>query len=411
MNILIQQSPKTSAGPIEWNLPGSKSLSHRYLIAQCLYAPQRELLGLSTCSDTLSLQNAMASQDRVYFEDGATPLRFYLALAAAMGWKRSVDAGPRLKERPLQALLQALGLEPTTPFPLALEKRLLPRDYWNIDTEQSSQFLSALLLVAPYVHGPGQVCRFHYARQFASKPYADMTLKVLEYVGVQANLHEEELELCWNPQPTEHSPIVIEADWSAFAFACNACLTVPGQTLVLPGLKDQSIQGDQQSLAIYQHLGLVFQPGASGTLSLCYPAPVAAAEAEWNLAQMPDAAPAIACAYAFTGTPVTLTGLSNLRFKESDRIQALIQNLEALGYSLTILGSGDGIHIPAQKPDLPSVARMQTYQDHRIAMALSLFASRTALEYSEWDSVKKSFPDFWEEMQKLTFERREYGQK
>jgi 3-phosphoshikimate 1-carboxyvinyltransferase len=387
--------------PYRWILPGSKSLSHRYIVAQKLYAPECLLNNLSSSTDTQALLKAIEQPKRVHFEDGATPLRFFIALAAALSWNSTLDAGPRLRQRPIQDLIHCLGLSPLTQFPYTVEGALAPRSLWEVSTSDSSQYLSAILLIAPFVHGQGNPCQVRYPAEFPSKPYADMTLKVLEEFGIQQQQNGDILTLTWThtKAPTQ---ISIEPDWSSAAFAYNICLALNSVHIELPGLRKHSWQGDSQIQGIYDHLGIASSETPDGLTIFPRKDHRFTPQAILNLSQMPDSVPALACAYAFKNESVCLEGIENLVFKESNRIEALMHNFSALGIehsyqngSMCIAGSSH-----ARQPH----ASIETFQDHRIAMAFALFAVRQPLNLSETQSVNKSFPHFWAGLKDLNFD-------
>jgi 3-phosphoshikimate 1-carboxyvinyltransferase len=399
MPYLVYQ-PKELPTRFRWELPGSKSLSHRYLVAQQLYAPDCQLRNLSSSTDTHALLQAIQQPEKVHFEDGATPLRFFIALAAALSWNSTIDAGPRLRQRPIQDLIHCLGLSPITQFPYAVEGALVPRSLWEVSTRESSQYLSAILLIAPFVHGQGNPCRVRYPAEFPSKPYADMTLSVLEEFGVQQQLYGDILTLTWTntAAPTE---LFIEPDWSSAAFVYNICLALNRIPIELPGLRKNSWQGDSQIQGIYDLLGIATTETSDGLM--ISPKKGQKPNAKLNLSQMLDSVPALACAYAFTNESVCIEGIENLVFKESNRIEALLHNFEALGIKCRYSNRQLCLEI-TEHSQRKATAKIDTFQDHRIAMAFAMFAKRIPLAFSETESINKSFPNFWEGLKQLNFD-------
>ncbi len=397
----LEFQPKELPDAYPWILPGSKSLSHRYILAQKLYAPNCQLKNLSTSTDTQALLRAIEQPERAYFEDGATPLRFFIALAAALSWKSTIDAGPRLKQRPIEDLIYCLELSPLTQFPYTVAGTLAPRSLWEVSTSDSSQYLSAILLIAPFVHGLGNPCQVRYPAEFPSKPYADMTLRVLEEFGIQQQLNGDILTLTWTKSklPTQ---ISIEPDWSSAAFAYNICLALNSVHIELPGLRKESWQGDSQIQGIYEALGIATSQTADGLLLSPTKDQRSRSSATLNLSQMLDAVPAVACAYAFKNQPVRIEGIDNLVFKESNRIEALMHNFSALGIDHSYEKGQLCIEKcqEAQNPD----STIETFQDHRIAMAFALFAVTRPINLSETQSVNKSFPHFWAGLKDLNFD-------
>lgn len=384
-----------------WVLPGSKSLSHRYILAQKLYAPECQLKNLSASTDTQALLQAIAKPENVHFEDGATPLRFFIALAAALSLNSTVDAGPRLRQRPIKELFSCLGLNAFTNFPFRVENSLTPRSLWEVSTSESSQYLSAILLIAPFVHGQGNPCKVRYPAEFPSKPYSDMTRKVLEEFGIQQQLNDDILTLTWTdaPAPTE---ISIEPDWSSAAFAYNICLALDHTQIELPGLRKNSWQGDSQIQDIYAELGIDTSETANGLLLAPMRRNKPTPHELLDLSQMPDSVPAIACAYAYKNESVCLKGIENLVFKESNRIEALMHNFTVMGIEH---GYENGkLCIQKSHKEQRSPANIETFQDHRIAMAFALFAAVQPIGLSETQSVNKSFPHFWTALKDLNFD-------
>ncbi|MFM1898799.1 MAG: 3-phosphoshikimate 1-carboxyvinyltransferase [Bacteroidota bacterium] len=400
MPVLVFQ-PNEPKDHYRWVLPGSKSLSHRYILAQRLYAPECQLKNLSTSTDTQALLQAIEQPENVHFEDGATPLRFFIALAAALSWNSTVDAGARLRERPMKELINCLGLKPLIHFPYTVEAELTPRTLWEVSTSESSQYLSAILLIAPFIHGRGNSCRVHYPSEFPSKPYADMTLKVLEAFGIQQHLNGDILTLTWTDAAAPNE-ICIEPDWSSAAFAYNICLALNCTEIELPGLRKDSWQGDSGIQDIYAALGVDTSETADGLLLSPAKRNKETPPHLLDLSQMPDSVPAIACAYAFKNERLCLKGIENLVYKESNRIEALMQNFSALGIKNNY--TNGQLYIEKYPKVLKSDAHIETFQDHRIAMAFALFAAAKPIHLSEAQSVNKSFPHFWAGLKDLNFD-------
>lgn len=378
-------------------LPVSKSLSHRVIMATRLAGHDPSTLaGLSASEDTRHLLDALMSDDQmiIHIGEGAAPLRFFLAYRAARNLPCRITGSSALMSRPILPLLYALEdagagliLDDHT---VLLSRGMQRFGRLRLESNVSSQFASALMLVAPLFHGEKSI---EFEGSPASLPYLEMTAAVMHAFGVDTVIHEHGIDI----RPGQYrmpDDLPLEADWSAAAFFYSMALGLPGIMIQMPGLKERSLQGDRVAAGFYQKLGVQtrFNPDGAEIIAgmPTYP------RLEFDLRDHPDLAPALMAACAFTGNKARFSGIENLMYKESDRLQAMNSNLRAFGVSINRISEQEA-EIDATGIRFPETAEIQTYGDHRIAMAMAVFALKTELKFDDPGCVAKSFPGFWEQ--------------
>lgn len=327
--------------------------------------------------------------------NNGTGVRLLLAQLVGLPGRFVVDGSPRLRERPMAALVQALrhlgaSIRPGVPgrgdhLPLVVEGRVLAGGRVTLDASASSQFVSALLMLAPLLPA-GLEVRLPVAPP--SRPYIDLTLGVLRAFGVE--VEAEAAGLAWSVAPGRYRPIcfTVEGDWSAAAFPIVAAAVAGGDVEVL-GVAPGSPQGDARILDILVEAGCRVTATAGG-VRLQGPA---ARPLDADLRDAPDLFPALAVALARLGG--RLVGLSGLVHKESDRLGEMERLLGELGASLQRDGdelrARGGTRLAAPSHDLSPAG------DHRVAMALAVAGLvAPGLRLGEPRCVGKSWPRFWE---------------
>jgi len=409
-------------GPLRGSmaLPASKSLSNRALIAAAAAGGGR-ISGILDCRDTRVLAGALESAGfpvrwrdgdvligkrirpagcpRLDLEDSGTGARLLTALAAALKGEYVIDGSARLRQRPMKPLLDALRMlgaeiESTAGgLPLSIRGGCLRGGRLSIDPESSSQFVSALLMIAPLLDG-GLQLEVH--GEIPSAPYLLLTRQVMRSFGVDVQ-HDEELRH-WNIPPGVYGKrnFAVEADWSAAAFPVAAVGLVGGE-IFLESLDPASVQGDRRMLDILGAAGLEVFPEKGGIRLRGK----LRSEIRADLLSCPDLFPALSVLVASPGIGGELRGLQHLRHKESDRLQAMKSNLEALGAVFDISEKSLRVRCSFEVLETQS-RRVDAWNDHRIAMAAALTALKAGpLEIDHPECVGKSFPAFWEEWKKL----------
>jgi 3-phosphoshikimate 1-carboxyvinyltransferase len=401
-------------------LPASKSLSNRALIIAALCGGCT-LYKLSDADDTRLLQTALCSSsyEARYVGAGGTTARFLTAYFAASEGTHLLYGTPRLHQRPIADLVNALrdlgasityeGLEGC--LPLRIVGKILRGGTVSLNANISSQFVSALLLVAPtFAEG----LELTMKQNPVSKPYIDMTLGIMRHFGV-VHTWKDDKTISIAPQPYIARSYTVEADWSAASYYYAAAALAQQADITLYGLQAESLQGDQRIADIARTTwGITTHYQANG-IRLLRPAnapPHTSQANEWcfDFTPCPDIAQTVAVVNAALGIPSRLMGLQTLRHKETDRIAALDNELQKIGYRL--LPDADSsktscrlLPIPHYTPlsthDAPP--RFATYDDHRMAMAVAPLSLRypQGIIVENADVVGKSYPYFWRDWERL----------
>lgn len=385
------------------NLPGSKSIANRFLLMKAISGAALEFVNLPESNDVRVLKNCLASEEGTcFFEDAGTPLRFYLAYAALRGNnERVIDGFVRLRERPIKPLLEALEycgaefkyLESPYSLPLKVVKTLdKDTSEISISANVSSQFISALMLIAPYLD-KGLIIRLK--GEMRSAPYVKMTMALMNQYGVRCEYEENAIVV--GAGQYLFDSVEIESDWSAAAFFYNLMAVGRKGELFLEGLNQDSIQGDKTIIDYYRTLGVqtVFEFG--GVRIRCEGD--CPANFEIDLRDTPDVFPALCATVVALRIPAVFRGIRNLRDKESDRVAAMANNSKLMGAEFTMLNE-DELNI-SYDSDPQGRIDIQSYSDHRIAMACSVYAMSADLTIDSEEVVSKSFPTYWEVFNKL----------
>ena len=399
-------------------LPASKSEANRALILQAL-AGGGTLGNLSDAHDTQLMRRLLAAASgttRLDAEDAGTVMRFLTAYLAITGWRGQLTGTARMQERPIGVLVDALRLagaritylhnEGFPPLELAgFETAAAPAGPTALAVrgDISSQYISALLMVGPYL--PGGL-RLRLTGHVGSRPYIDMTVALMRLFGASCVVEGDLLLV----QPGAYRPTsyVVEADWSAASYwYAMVALAPAGSEISLPGLRQPSLQGDQAIAGMMVHFGVKTSFLADGIQLMQQPMPSGGAPVVLDFTDCPDLAQTVALVAAALGRPVEMTGLESLRIKETDRIAALQTELAKFGGDLRQVAEG---RFRAESTGF-SVANqtVATYHDHRMAMAFAPLAMRGPLTIEAPTVVKKSYPQFWQELAKNGFVTSEAG--
>lgn len=397
---------------IQITLPSSKSLSNRWLMLDYLSRTGIKIKNISSSNDTQQLGrllHQLKAGRRHNFDcrDAATVARFMLALLSITPGSHTLTGSEQLCKRPMQQLIDSLrasGCQIVCTgeeghLPVKIDGVVPSAQRIVIDCSVSSQFASALLLASASLPQGGVV---ELQGAPASEPYIEMTLNVMAQAKVN---------WCLKGVPpayyVEHSipqcdVVSIEKDWSSAAFFFEAVTLLPDVPVRLPGLMRESLQGDKVVRDIYSLLGLSVSQGEQ-SVELKRDKPLAS-KLEWDFRNTPDLVPAVAVTCAALGIEAHLSGVANLRFKESNRLESLADELAKLGRTITV--ADDSMTIPAGEPftkeSLAAAGVLDAHGDHRIAMALgALKVINPELTVNTPDVVAKSFPDFWKMIDRL----------
>ncbi len=406
MNALLLTAPERLNTNI--TLPASKSISNRALIitALCEGAP---LPGnLSDCDDTRVTINALRDMpDVIDIGAAGTAMRFTSALLCTTEGTHTITGTERMRHRPIGILVDALRQlgakveyagEDGFP-PLRITGHKLLGGWLTLRGNVSSQYISALLMIGPAMK---RGLRLRLTGNIVSRPYIDMTLSIMNEYGADAEWDGEE-EIVVAARPYRPVPYSVENDWSAasYWYEMVALSGDAGATVTLPGLRERSTQGDSRVRDFFARLGVrteTLQDGVRLTKG-----GERVEHLELDMTQQPDLAQTMAATCCAMGVTFRLTGVQSLRIKETDRIRALQTELGKLGY---VVRDEEGRTLTwdgTRKGPAKDVA-IDTYDDHRMAMAMAPLAMRHgALRVNDPGVVSKSYPAFWEDLRKAGF--------
>ena len=385
------------------SLPSSKSLSNRALIIQALLQGRGSIENLSTARDTRLMQTLLSAKDQmINAMDAGTTLRFLTAYFGVTGQSKTITGTERMKERPIHLLVVALreigvdieyeGKEGFPPLHIKEFKNQLT-DRISIRGDVSSQFISALMLVAPVLP---QGLIIDIASDVGSKPYLAMTAELMHAFGAKPTISDREIRIpAGGYVPASYQ---VEPDWSSASYWLSFAALAETANLFLPGVSSTSIQGDQVIVAIMEMLGVQSTFESGGLRLIRNSARVK--QLEWNFKDCPDLAQTVLPACAALGISGEFLGLESLRIKETDRILALQQELKKLNAQLTE-GASRWTLTPGKLPTEGIV--INTYHDHRMAMGFAPLATRMDISIESPEVVEKSYPGFWEDVKGFGF--------
>lgn len=393
-------------------LPASKSEANRALILQAL-AGGGTLGNLSDANDTqlmLRLLAAAPGTAELSAEDAGTVMRFLTAYLTVTNWRGRLTGTARMQERPIAVLVDALrqagasidylnndGYPPLEIAGFAAAKEADSPTELSVRGDISSQYISALLMVGPRL--PGGL-RLTLTGHIGSRPYINMTVALMQRFGADYSAAGDVLTV----RPGQYRPTdyTIESDWSAASYWYSFVALAPaGSEITLPGLRRESLQGDQAIAAMMTDFGVETTFLPDGVHLRQVPLAVQTEIQTLDFTDCPDLAQTVAVVAAALNRPVDLTGLESLRIKETDRIVALQTELAKFGGDLRDLGEG---RFRAESRDFGVRGQLvATYHDHRMAMAFAPLAMRGALRVEAPTVVRKSYPQFWKELAKSGF--------
>ena len=388
----------------ELKVTASKSLANRALLLQALSSNSFEVLNLSDADDVIAMREALNNQsESVNIGMAGTALRFLTAGFSVLTGKRIIDGDERLKERPIKALIDALielgakieYLEKEGSLPIAIEGGKLHEDQIKIEQTQSSQFLSALMMIGPFLKNGLRIKRTKIRR---SESYITLTEHLMRDMGFELTVNDKELVI--STKRANIRNYEVEGDWSSAAYLLAFVVLIPNSSIILSGLSENSLQGDKEILNILKSLGLNYS-WKSGFLYADHNSSINLPNRlVYDCSNMPDQAQTLAFLGAALGMEVELSGLETLMYKETNRLEALSKELQKLGlepsFTESVLFVKGNISVKS--------ARIATYNDHRMAMAGSLLATKIDLKIENPAVVSKSYPSFWSDLELLTTE-------
>jgi 3-phosphoshikimate 1-carboxyvinyltransferase len=388
-------------------LAASKSECNRALIIDALTGFQCELTNISEARDSQTMLRLLKSGDvTADVIDAGTTMRFLTAYFAITGQEKIMTGTPRMCERPIGILVDALRtLGADIEYqnadgypPLKLNGfKYSGNNKLSVRGNVSSQYISALLLIAPEL--PGGI-DLSLEGAVGSKPYIEMTLKQMAFFGIDYKLSWETNNIVVPPQKYKTQPYAIESDWSGASYWYSIVALAEDAEVELLGLKKDSLQGDSAIVDIMRHLGVesVFTEG-----SVLLKKIPAAASIGWDFTDCPDLAQTVAVCCAMKDINLSLTGIESLKIKETDRVFALQEELKKIGAQLVEI-EPDHLYQVSRIKDWSSQspASIHTYDDHRMAMAFAPVGMVHDIVIEEPGVVVKSYPGYWNDLAKVT---------
>lgn len=395
-------------------LPASKSISNRALIIYALSGGHIMPQNLSDCDDTEVIINAIRYMpDVIDIKAAGTAMRFMTAYLSLMRGTHTLTGTERMKKRPIKILVDALRslgaeisyLEEEGFPPLSITGTKLTGSVLEMSGSVSSQYISAVLMIGPMLDKGFEL---RLTGDIISRPYIDLTLYMMNEFGADADWTSADT-ITIKPVPYKTREYLIENDWSgaSYWYEMMALMDNPDAKLMLTGLKDGSKQGDSVARYIFSMLGVktVFESKTSRkpqTVTItangrCLP------RLEYDFINSPDLAQTFVVTCAAKGVRFHFKGLSTLKIKETDRIEALKKEMRKLGY--VIESRNDSELIWDGETCEPQMEKgIDTYEDHRMALAFAPYALKSGeIIINNPQVVTKSYPHFWESLEEVGF--------
>jgi len=402
------QKSKVESQKSKVEITGSKSETNRLLLLHALYS-SLTIDNISNSDDSEVMQKALeelsVKSRTVDVHHAGTAMRFLTAFFAIQEGKEvQLTGSSRMKERPIKILVEALRqLEADIEYvendgfpPLRIRGKKITKNKISIKADVSSQYISALLLIAPKLENGLELI---LEGELTSVPYIKMTLALLNEIGIKTSFEGKHIKVSQKSE-VESQKLTVESDWSSASYFYSiVALSDIGTEITLSSYKENSLQGDSVLAEIYQDFGVetMFE---NDTIFLRKAHNCQLSIVNYQLNNSPDIAQTIAVTCFGLGIGCHLTGLHTLKIKETDRLEALKNELTKLGANVSV--TNDSLTLEPLSKIKENVS-IKTYQDHRMAMAFAPLALQTDIVIEEAEVVSKSYPDFWKDLQNTGF--------
>ncbi|WP_423130465.1 3-phosphoshikimate 1-carboxyvinyltransferase [Gaoshiqia sp. Z1-71] len=405
MRYILSKPDKTIRGVV--NLPSSKSIANRALIMNALSYSPYEIQNLHNSDDTIVMQQVLNSNTNSFdIGHAGTAMRFLTAFLSQIVGEWTITGSERMKQRPIKLLVDALtelgakieylgneGYPPLRITGCRLKGKVL-----ELDGSVSSQYISALLMIAPTIQG-GLTLRLK--NKITSRPYITLTLDLMKQFGIQSVWKGNEIRI--NEQTYRPIPFTVEADWTAASYWYQLLALADEGQVELRNLQLNSLQGDSSMSSWFEPFGVESQDTGAGVI-LKKTALIQPKHLGLNFSENPDVAQTMAVLCVLKQIPFHFTGLETLKIKETDRISALQNELARLGAEVKEPRHGElsweGT-FPFRKEETPLIF---TYHDHRMALAFAPAAMFGKIEIDDPMVITKSYPTYYDDLKQVGFE-------
>ncbi|MEY4012445.1 MAG: hypothetical protein RIT22_1569 [Bacteroidota bacterium] len=402
MNLLLQSALSEINAAIK--ITGSKSETNRLLLLKALF-PNITLANTSNSDDSEVMQKALTGTDTIVdIHHAGTAMRFLTAYFAVNAGREVVLTGSsRMQERPIKILVEALEqlgavitYEKEVGYPpIRIKGQKITASKVNLAANVSSQYISALLLVASKLENGLELT---LEGEITSIPYIKMTLALLNDLDIQTSFEGNVIKVA-PKSAVATKEMTVESDWSSASYYFSIAALADAATITISSYKENSLQGDSALVNLYKAMG-VESTFNGNQLTLNKQANFNYQDVTFDLNNTPDIAQTIVVTCLGLGIGCHLTGLHTLKIKETDRLEALRIELTKLGATISV--TNDSLTLVATKEINPNVT-IATYNDHRMAMAFAPLALRVPIFIANAEVVSKSYPDFWEDLKSLGF--------
>jgi 3-phosphoshikimate 1-carboxyvinyltransferase len=390
-------------------LPTSKSISNRLLIMQALAKKHFQLFNLSDSDDTQVMLEAFKSVDsEINIGHAGTSMRFLTAYYAATGQNKIITGSGRMKNRPIHELVNALNqlgadikyAEKTGFPPVVTSGKILTGNNLEINGSISSQFITALLLVAPTL---SQGLTIHITGTLISSSYVSLTLGLMENFGIKSLWKDNMIHI--EPQEYRGKDMTVEADWSGASYWYEIAALSDSAELKIHGLSENSLQGDAAVAKIFEKIGITTE--FSDNIAFIKKEKTNSSFFEFNFIDNPDLVQTLVVTLCLLGIPFRISGAYTLRIKETDRITALQNEMNKLGYTIQEPQKGT-LTWDGNKSEPNNQISIETYKDHRMALAFAPAALKIKnIHILDAGVVSKSYPNYWNDLGIAGFEIKE----
>ena len=387
-------------------LNSSKSESNRLLIIKALSEKEITIKNLSKANDSVLLKNLLESENLVVWDaqDAGTSFRFLTSFLAIKKEHVVLSGTERMKQRPVKVLVDALnkiGAEilylENEGFPPIYVKRKINqvKNKLDIPGDISSQYISSLLLIAPLLEKGIEI---NIEEPFYSRPYVNMTLNLMNSFGIKSEVKENKISI--KNQEFSSGSYIVESDWSAASY-WYSILSISDNinNLTLKGLKKKSNQGDSVISELMKSFGVNTQYKEDGIVLTKIK--LDTEEIELDFRDCPDLTQTILVVAAYHKIKLKVSGVESLKIKETDRLLAMKNELKKMGCDF--YEEGNYWILEKRSREIDDELLIDTYKDHRMAMAFAPLASKKSIIINDPDVVVKSYPTYWEDLKKVGF--------